>query len=481
VQSFAPAAVFLNSRYYGFAWLKESLCEGYLVQTYGGTKENYEILRRSEWGNIGNERGVNDWARIMDMASEAVESGNGFLDDAVFAKFCELVDIDNFMLYFAIQTYIDNHDWPQNNMKMWRYFAEENEVITNDFNDGKWRFLMYDIEFALGIYGNGHEVNTLGGVLGLRRRPMGEPSVLLQAVLQRSDMQEYFANTISDLLSGPYSFANANAVLDEITLLRNPELFNAMSEGVINLWDVFNEHLSDFLRRRPQTFLNNMAAIFDIPDVNDIFTVSFTGAEGADAWINTRKATGAENIRGWYITHYSVPLKFSLYAGYEFASWEINGTHYYDADMRIDASMVDAGNVVAIRLHTTALTDGIPLIISTVNISNTAGRIELYNPNQVAISTRDYFLSDDSANLRRWKIPNITIQPGETLIIAASNNQSADILMRPQTNFRLREGETLYLSDRNDKILGVVNIPELEKNETLVRTEDGGYIIIAEE
>jgi hypothetical protein len=487
VQSFAPAAVFLNSRYYGFAWLKESLCEGYLVQKYGGKKDNYEIIQKSESGRDGNQRAVDDWEYIYELAEAAIDDDSSvtFTDDKVFEEFTSRVDIDNFILYYAIQTYIDNRDWPGNNMRMWRYYPGEDEIVTSDFNDGKWRFLMYDVEFAFGIYGQGYMANTLGNVLGRRGGGwhMGGRSTLLQAVLQRDDMREKFANTICDLISGAFSTRNMMDTLDEIAAAGDPEMLTAMDAGTVWMWDIAGnrEQINQFARRRPEIYHTYMKTIFEIPDNAGIFTAVMNGAEGATAWLNTRSVTGRGNeARTAYYTTYNVPIKAEISAIHKFVSWEINGVFYYENEMTINSSMADVGGVVTIILHTERLTEGMPFVINAVNISNRAGRIELFNPNSVAISTRDYYLSDTSDNLRRWKIPTITVNPQETLIIVTSNNRSEDSLMKPQTNFRLREGETLYLSCRNEGIIAAVLIPEMGRNDVLLRLDDGTYRLTAD-
>ncbi|MCL2636987.1 MAG: CotH kinase family protein [Oscillospiraceae bacterium] len=484
VQSFAPAAVFMNGEYYGFAWLKESLCLGYLVQSYGGLKENYEIIQKSEAGRDGEERAVEDWAYAYGLAESAVEAGDGFLNDAVFEEFCSLVDIDNFMLYYAIQTYIDNRDWPGNNMRMWRYYADDDEIVAHSFNDGKWRFLMYDVEFAFGIYGQGDGANTLSHVLGGRGSSahMGGQSVLLQAVLQREDMREKFANTICDLVSGVYSTENMNATLAAIAAIGDHELEAAMLARTVNMWDLRGnrQQINSFARRRPQVFLTFMKSIFEIPEGTEMFDVTLNGTEGADAWLNTRKvsASGEAATTAYFTTH-SVPLRAELYTGYEFASWEVNGVHYYEADMQITASMADASRKVSINLHTEKVIDSAPLLISELNASGGADWVTLYNPNQIAISTKSFYLSDDINNLTRWKIPTISIPSEESLTIVMRSNNTQDALMKPQTNFNLSAGETLFLSDTDGEIIAWVEIPETEPGEILTRASDGTYFITA--
>ena len=109
-QCTAPAAVFLNGEYYGFAWLHQNFCKGYLESKYGGNKENFQIIGKAE-GALDEEEnvGTEDYIRLLELAEE------GFTDDKRFEEFCSQVDIDNYMHYLAMQLFVDNRDWPGNN------------------------------------------------------------------------------------------------------------------------------------------------------------------------------------------------------------------------------------------------------------------------------------------------------------------------------------------------------------------------------
>jgi len=354
-QSFAPAAVFLNSKYYGFSWLKENYNRGHLELRYGGIKDNYEIVEMGEIGNKGEPRAVTDWARIYRLAQTAVDrgagSGRGFDDDVLWDIFASRVDIDNLMLYYAIEIYIDNRDWPNNNMRMWRYFPSEGEIITNPYNDGKWRFLMYDTEFSLGIYGSDYTANTLETELSENSISMSGPSTILKAALQRDDMKERFVNTTCDLISGAFSYERFSAVISELSELGDNELSHAIKAKVIDRFNFTKnrQRILDFAKNRGKAVYSQIVKIFKIPA--DKFNVSLTGAPGSEAWLNTRCIYGGESIQTTYFRQYEIPIKAVPSADYEFVSWEINGKVYYEKEMKINASMADGGGNVKIKLN----------------------------------------------------------------------------------------------------------------------------------
>ena len=128
-QAVTPAAVYLNGEYYGFAWLHEAYSDDYLEMMYGGNKDNFRIVGSKELAVESDDEedaeAVAEWEHIVSLAEKDLTF------DLYFNEFCSLVDIDDLMLYYAMQIYIDNKDWPGNNFKVWRYYPSEGEQITS--------------------------------------------------------------------------------------------------------------------------------------------------------------------------------------------------------------------------------------------------------------------------------------------------------------------------------------------------------------
>lgn len=86
-----------------------------------------------------------------------------------FQKFCEQMDLQSFMDYITVQTYVNNADWGTgylNNWIVWRAKTVNPEI---EKADGKWRFILYDLDATAAIYNNhnGYHadvLNTMGGV-----------------------------------------------------------------------------------------------------------------------------------------------------------------------------------------------------------------------------------------------------------------------------------------------------------------------------
>ncbi len=105
--------------------------------------------------------------------------------------------------------------------------------------------------------------------------------------------------------------------------------------------------------------------------------------------------------------------------------------------------------------------------------------IEIYNSGSEPINLKDYGLSDDPEKVLKWKFPDITIAPGEYLVVFASgeDEKGTDLAIRAaHTNFRLAVyKETIVLSDPLGYILDQVSYKEMPQGKAYARVVgDGG-------
>ena len=93
-------------------------------------------------------------------------------------------------------------------------------------------------------------------------------------------------------------------------------------------------------------------------------------------------------------------------------------------------------------------------------IYNSEGRhfdyIELYNGGDKDINLKDYFLSDNSFDTKKWKFPEVTIKAKDYLLIYASGldkYENGEL----HTNFKLsKDGEVVVLSDKDAEVISKV-------------------------
>ena len=100
--------------------------------------------------------------------------------------------------------------------------------------------------------------------------------------------------------------------------------------------------------------------------------------------------------------------------------------------------------------------------------------LELYNNSSSTINLSNYYLTDDTTDLKKWKFPDINIGAYEFLLIYLSDKNIVNSEIH--TNFKLSSaGEDLILSQNNIIIDKIDSIP-LERDVSYGRLTDGGSV-----
>lgn len=267
-KSVAPASVWLNGGYYNFEWLQEVYDDTYMEENYGlvqkGDYYQKVALRANKFPDDPDEkaediRGKEDYQKVAEYAEKDLT------DDETFAELEQLVDIDNMIQYFAIETYIANWDWPLNNIKLYRYYSQNN-VYGTGRQDGRWRYLYYDMEAGFNIYNEEPED-------WLDIETVMEQNPLFGAVMKRPDMQEKFAKYIELCIKEYFTEDRVRVAVEKLCGERDSELAESFAykhsideSYTMNMDDVERnkEVIYDFVEKRPEMMRQQIQELFGI-------------------------------------------------------------------------------------------------------------------------------------------------------------------------------------------------------------------------
>ena len=295
-KSVAPASVWLNGGYYNFEWLQEVYDDTYMEENYGLMQEGdyYQKLAlrankltlsiakgktdsgdEDEEETVGTEEAepvveTTDRTPEEEQASKdyhkmAEYAEKDLTDDETFAELEQLVDIDNMIQYFAIETYIANWDWPLNNIKLYRYYSQNN-VYGTGRQDGKWRYLYYDMEACFNIYNEEPED-------WLDIETVMEQNPLFGAVMKRPDMQEKFAKYIELCIKKYFTEDRVRAAVEKLCEERDGELAEsfAYKHSIDETYTMDMEEVErnkeviyDFVEKRPEMMRQQIQELFGI-------------------------------------------------------------------------------------------------------------------------------------------------------------------------------------------------------------------------
>jgi len=319
-QASVPCVVYLNGEYWGPYNFQERHSDNHTEYKYGVDKDNVISYDNGELDD-GNPGEDSLYWNMVNMAN------NDMSIPANYNAFCAVFDIDNFIDYWAAEIYIYNEDWPHNNYRLWR---TRNVEPGNPYGDTKWRYQMFDTEYAMGIYNSGGIGDAFAKILNNNGH---QNNKLFKALLKNPDFCRKFVNTMLDLYNVNFHPDNYLPKLNNYAAVYKPLMTGYFSRW--GGWDgMFNNKVNDarnYLNSIRSAMVNNYLPNYfsnigvSGSNLRDV-TLSVTGVSGAAIKINTV----TPNISGsWTGKYYSaVPITVTASPapnGYVFDGWMITG------------------------------------------------------------------------------------------------------------------------------------------------------------
>ena len=217
-EAVVPVAVYMNGMYYGFLWMHESYCDKYFQYRNGKSDGEYVVLE-------GNDK--QKYSGNSDLEAAAATEYNKIYNtysvadltvDETYEALNALIDVENYLDYMSYNIYIGNNDWPYNNYRCFRYYAEDG-VYGEGERDGRWRYLLHDADVAFSCYYSNSETafaerENLRTVIEAEGDLCYSP--LLAALLKREECRQYFLDCMDYYMEEAVSYDRVKMVLDEL-------------------------------------------------------------------------------------------------------------------------------------------------------------------------------------------------------------------------------------------------------------------------
>lgn len=345
-----PAAVYVNGAYFGAYYLTEPYHESYFEEHYKKFDGVMEILEGTEKYKQGESDGSNQYA--VDDYQEMYEkyAYTDLTDDAVYAELCEQVDVENYIEYYAYQMYVGNEDWPQNNYKAYRYYAAEGEEYSDEAPfDGKWRYLLHDMDFSTGIYGTGPTQRYLTELVG----KLGDSSYdcpLFSRLMCRKDCQDIFIKKSLELLNGVFRDAYFAEQMDIMHAERLNEQLHSPDSGHLETWGTdINQveknmsNIESYMKKRANYVYMNLYAFFDLDCQK--YSIDLKIPENCNVTFNDAFTSNC----GFEVLLYSCydnVLTADSTDGKQFLYWVVDGIKHTEKELTITEDMLNGNTVI---------------------------------------------------------------------------------------------------------------------------------------
>ena len=129
-QAYQPIWHIVNGVNKGTINLREPSNKHFVYANYGLDDDEIDQFEMATDSGYVQKCGTYEsMQRLLDLSRNAAS-------DETYAQICQLLDIDEYCNYMAIEFYLRNADWPENNCKGWRARTD----------DGRFRFVLFDLE-----------------------------------------------------------------------------------------------------------------------------------------------------------------------------------------------------------------------------------------------------------------------------------------------------------------------------------------------
>lgn len=451
--------VYLNGKYQGVYDMQQRMSASFLCDKYGledtACIEKMETIDNKVWVDTGLEPYLR-----TDLNSE---ENRKMLE--------QKIDVDQMLLYYAIEMLLNNTDWPNNNFGVWRYTGKEEK--NNPYSDGRWRFWIYDVDAIwhakeLGERFDGDSADLFQSCMEGQYRAKKSVFVnLMDSAYYRSQ----FFTIVADLQNTAFDSEHICQVIDEEYARIHPEQLLTKSYETNAFYDLCIDATKRFVYEKEKMMEKDAKLYFGLEQK---MKVSFECSEGASIIWNQMRVSSGETYENSYYIDNSFEVEKDINPGYDFLYWIVNGKRYSVEDkLIVDKSLLNNGEIrigLAVKRRDTE-----QLVIDEVSARGDNDWIKITNVGTRSCRLADYYISDRKKKQLKCELPDVLLNAGESVIINGSKNY--EDISEYICNFSLGTGEMLYLSRYDGQVIDKLWIPKMDRLETYGRVNHSNQFI----
>jgi len=326
-KGYQPAATFVNGEYWGLLSFRDKIDDDYFKRVYNIETTDIQVLENEYW--LVENDGYDDYTQIVNYVTN-----NSLATQANYDYMLTRIDPESFKDYFISNIFLENADWPVNNIVYWR----KNVPYTPGApygHDGRWRWMAHDMDDTFGISNDNISLNSLADATN----PNGPEwpnapwsTLLLRKMLDNPGFKNEFINRFADLLNTSFLSSRILSEMADMKAQIEPSVAEHFSRWEVPLdsgdWEYFLGRQADFANQRPTFQRNHIRAKFGIAsNLNATLNVS-NPAHGYIKMNTINVKVGTDGITsnpypwtGIYFSNIPVTMKAIANPGFVFSHW----------------------------------------------------------------------------------------------------------------------------------------------------------------
>jgi hypothetical protein len=448
--AFQPSIVYINGEYWGILNIREKANTNFIAENHFVNPDNVNLLESNSSVVEGSNTSYLQMTNFLN--SNTLETEQNYL------QVSNKIDINNYIQYQFTEIYINNKDWPGNNIKYWN---------TND-PGSLWRWIMFDTDFGFSIWEKeAYSFNTLEFALATAGPNWPNPpwsTLLFRRMMSNPGFKKEFVNQYADRLNTNFTASKVNATIDSLKQIFIPEINDHLNRWGLSYsnWQNNFIDIKKYANNRPYYARAHMISVLGLGETLEI-KVEINSPGTGKVRLNSI-IPGKYPFSGVYFKNSPIKLTAIPSPGYKFIRWEWSSFVSYSKT--IDYNMEAACTFKAV--FTSAESNEINIVINEINYNSSPEKdtkdwVEIYNAGNPSVNLKNWIISDSGPE-SGFTIPSdIILSPGMFIVIC--RDIEAFRLVFPDVknatgnmNFGLSSsGDDINLFDPQGKLIDFVN------------------------
>lgn len=246
VQAYKSAILYINGKYWGIYYLREKVNESFITSHYNVDGSKADILRID--GDVTNGSRV-AYNKLINYVTS-----HNLANDKYYDYVTTLVDIDSVIDYWVAETYVTNND-----IVNCRFFSHP------DVNDGRWKFVFYDLDFAFYNYFlNYYNFSTKSTGM----TPHGYSTTLLRNLMKNAKFKDKYVERVAYQLKEVWNKERVMKRYNEILAELEPEIDRdfARWNRTRKNWNAELGRLKTYISKREAYMKSQTKSFFKLSD-----------------------------------------------------------------------------------------------------------------------------------------------------------------------------------------------------------------------
>lgn len=458
------ATVYVNGVYQGVYWLQNTFDDRYFKEKYGEYNGEMAVcegtLSKMAQENVGDEY-EQAAADAYNQFCEWIQDAD-IQEEAVWKKVCDTIDINNLAQYMAIEYFVDNSDWPNNNVKVYRYLCAEGETYQeNTVWDGRYRYLLYDTDYGMGLkflgwYGGDVESRRLETLVEIDNN-----AVLFRCLLNRQEFKDMFVNALLCIMNESFSLENVTQVLDALNEKRYEELRYMVEDTTLlkdSLWESDDNGMMDiewewaeiryFAENRYKTVVSELDEKWKYGKLVDADI--HIPAQGS---IKIGGIDVGQEFSGYWLENCPMEITCETSPGIVIKGYKVNSQYIEGEVLNLLPKEWSAQGEKIVIEPVLQVESVESLHIASYDIDGSEDYVVLENNGQTEVLLADYYITDSKSELSKGMLPEILLQSGEQFVVYGAEYSGECEENSVRLPFAWSSGETVLLLHRSKGVI----------------------------